>query len=321
MPESADGYRGRYGHTPPREIIAPHPQHSFRTLTHDYPSPICGWGFHPEYEIHLITQTTGSFIAGDYIGTFGPGQVTMMGANLPHDWVSDLERGVVVPDRDAVIQFTEEWIRHCMLLLPETIDLTDLLHQSSRGLQFTGETGMRAADLILTITRSHGTARISHMFGLLALFADAPAHEKEFLGSELLETGADPETQTAMQTGLSYIFENLTGDIRLSKAAHLAFMSEPTFSKYFKRAAGMTFSDMVKKLRIAHAQRLLDSTRDPVTAVAAASGYNNLANFNRQFLSEVGMTPTAYRNLDKDKKPQPSVLSLGTKALPMSVAN
>lgn len=306
--------------TVPREIIPPHPQHSFRCLTHDYPSPICGWGFHPEYEIHLIQETTGSFIAGDYIGTFGPGQVTLMGPNLPHDWVSDLDRGVVVVDRDAVIQFTDEWIRSCMSLMPETADLGTMLDRSSRGLHFSGETALQAAALIKDVLRTQGTEQIAHMFRLLGVLAHARAGESETLASPWLGAGPDESTQSAVQAALAYIAENLTGDIRLSKAAQLAYMSEPSFSKYFKRAAGITFSDMVKKLRIAHAQRLLDSTRDPVTRVAEASGYNNLANFNRQFLSEVGMTPTAYRKIDPALKPHLPVLSLGTKAVPLVMA-
>lgn len=321
MPNSG-GYRpGHYDALPPLEIIPPHPQLSFRTLTHDFPSEICGWGFHPEYEIHLITKSTGSFIAGDYIGTFSPGQVTMLGPNLPHDWVSDIGPDDVLPDRDAVIQFTDEWVRRCMDLMPETTELLRLLDQSKRGLVFSGNTGEQAAELILRITRAQGTARISGLFSLLSLFVQAPASDVEFLCSEFLDTGTDPDAQGAAEAGLKYIFANLTGDIRLSTAAQLAYMSEPSFSKYFKRAAGMTFSDMVKKLRIAHAQRLLDSTNDPVTTVATASGYRNLANFNRQFLAEVGMTPTAYRRLDKDQRPQPALLARATRALALADAS
>jgi transcriptional regulator GlxA family with amidase domain len=71
---------------------------------------------------------------------------------------------------------------------------------------------------------------------------------------------------------------------------------------------------MVKKLRIAYARRLLDTTEDSVAQVAAMSGYNNMANFNRQFLAEVGTTPTAYRRLESDQKPPPEVFSLNRRA-------
>ena len=33
----------------------------------------------------------------------------------------------------------------------------------------------------------------------------------------------------------------------------------------------------------------------PITEVCFASGFNNLSNFNRQFLAQKGMTPTQFR--------------------------
>lgn len=303
----------RYATEPRLEIIPPHPQHSFRALTHDFPSEICGWGSHAEYEIHLITKTHGSFIAGDHIGTFVPGHVAIIGPNLPHDWVSDLEPGVVAVNRDAVVQFTDEWIRRCQELMPELLELNDLLERSRRGIVFSGATSWRAAETIMLIINSRGSEQISNLFKLLSLFANAPTDEREVVASEWMGRPTDADARAAVEAGLNYIFENLTGDIRLSTAAQLAFMSEPTFSKYFKRAAGMTFSNMVKKLRIAHARRLLDSTDHPVTQVATMSGYHNMANFNRQFLSEVGTTPTNYRRMDSSEKPPSEVFSLSTK--------
>jgi AraC-like DNA-binding protein len=299
---------------PRREVIPPHPQQSVRVLTHDFPSEICGWGWHPEYEIHLITKTHGSFIAGDHIGTFAPGQVTIMGPDLPHDWVSDLDPGQVAVDRDAVIQFTDEWIHGCMELIPELSEVAEMLQRASRGIAFSGATAWRAAETILDVVKSRGIEQMSHLFRLLSLFAEAPPEEYEVLASEWLGRPTEGGSREAVEAGLSYIFENLTGDIRLSTAAHMAYMSEPTFSKYFKAATGMTFSAMVKKLRIAHARRLLDTTEHSVAHVATLSGYHNMANFNRQFLAEVGTTPTKYRRLESTQKPPPELFSLGLRA-------
>ncbi|WP_392544001.1 helix-turn-helix domain-containing protein [Oryzobacter telluris] len=299
---------------PRREVIPPHPMQSVRAITHDFPSEICGWGSHPEYEIHLITKTHGSFIAGDHIGTFAPGHVSIMGPNLPHDWVSDLEPGQVAVDRDAVIQFTDEWIRRCMEVMPELGELDEMLKLSSRGLVFSGATAWRAAETILAVENSRGAEQLSYLFRLLTLFARAPEDEREVVASEWMGRPTDGNSRAAVEAGLSYIFEHLTGDIRLSTAARLAYMSEPTFSKYFKSATGMTFSNMVKKLRIAHARRLLDTTDHPIAHVATLSGYHNMANFNRQFLAEVGTTPTTYRRLESSQKPPPEVFSLGLKA-------
>ncbi|KQX70079.1 AraC family transcriptional regulator [Angustibacter sp. Root456] len=301
---------------PRREIIPPHPQQSIRVLTHDFPSEICGWGAHPEYEIHLITQTHGSFIAGDHIGTFGPGQVTMMGPNLGHDWVSDLPPGEVAVGRDVVIQFSDEWFRACMERIPELGEAQEVLHRSARGLVFSGSTAARAARAILAVSHTHGAEQVAHFIRLLSLFAKAPTEEYEVVASAWMGHAPNASSREAVEAGLSYIFDNLTGDIRLATAAKLAYMSEPSFSKYFKAATGMTFSNMVKKLRIAHARRLLDTTEHSVATVATLSGYRNMANFNRQFLSEVGTTPTSYRRLEATLKPPPEVFSLGLKGLP-----
>jgi AraC-like DNA-binding protein len=297
-----------------REVIPKHPQHSIRTLTHDFPSEICGWNAHPEYEIHLITKTHGSFIAGDHVGTFSPGHVSILGPNLPHDWVSDLGPAEVAVDRDAVIQFSDDWIRGCMELIPELQEVDKLLKLSSRGIVFSGATAWGAAEAILAVVTSRGAVQVSHLFSLLGLLAEAPTDERHVVASEWLGRPTDASARSAVEVGMSYIFSNLNGHIRLTTAANMAFMSEPTFSKYFKRATGLTFSYMVKKLRIAQACRLLDSTEHPIAKVAALSGYNNVANFNRQFLSEVGTTPTMYRRMETSQKPPAELPSLNRRA-------
>jgi AraC-like DNA-binding protein len=299
---------------PVREVIPPHPSRSFRWLEHDYPSPIAKWQYHPEFEIHLIRKSTGSFIAGDYIGPFEPGQVTLMGSNLPHDWMSDLQPGEFFENRDAVIQFDMDWIERCIAAIPEFAGVRKILNESSRGIVFTGKTRERAELLIERMADSPDFARVRFVLELLELFSAAPKSEKVFLAQEIFKTDSSDEGRLAVESGIAYIFNNLTSEIRMSEAAKLAHMSEPTFSKYFKKASGFTFSDMVKKLRIAHSCRLLDQTKDSVAAISENVGYTNLANFNRQFLSEVGMTPTAYRKLPADKKPQLKLLSLGLRA-------
>lgn len=307
---SSPSYDPSTGRAPRREVIPPHPMRSFRALTHDFPSEICGWHVHPEYEIHLITQTHGSFIAGDHVGTFAPGHVTMIGPNLPHDWMSDLNPGQVAVGRDAVIHFTDDWIRRSTEVMPELLEVDAVLRRSSRGLVFSGATARQAAETILDVQNAHGVEQLSHLFRLLTLFARAPEGESGAVASEWMGRPSNPYSEAAVEAGLSYIFEHLTDEIRLSTAARPAHMSEPTFSKYFKSATGLTFSQMVKKLRIAHARQLLDTTNRTITQIATLSGYNNIANFNRQFHSEVGATPSSYRRLAPSQKPPLQVLSL-----------
>lgn len=295
---------------PYREVIPRHPRQSFRAFSHDFPSAIARWQYHPEFEVHLIRKSTGSFIFGDHIGTFVPGQVTFLGAGLPHDWMSDLQPGDFFPDRDGVIQFDREWVVKCQKVMPELDELEGLLDESSRGLLYSGRTAELAAVEIEAVIHSSNTTQIAHMFRLLSLLVNAPVDEKQPLAGEWFSISRDRDAQAAVEAGISYIFEHLLGDIRMSEAAKLANMSEPTFSKYFKKASGLTFSDMVRKFRISQACRLLDSTSRSIASICTASGYANVANFNRQFLTETGMTPSEYRKSTKDRKPQAELIRM-----------
>ena len=89
---------------PQFELIVGDPAASFRWNRHDYPSALARWNYHPEYEIHLIAESVGKMFVGDYIGAFGPGNLLLVGPDLPHHWVSDLAPGERVKGRDIVLQ-------------------------------------------------------------------------------------------------------------------------------------------------------------------------------------------------------------------------
>lgn len=292
-----------------REVIPADPNQSVRWHEHDYPSPIARWNYHPEYEIHLIRKGTGKFIVGDHIGTFEAGHVALIGSGLPHDWVSDLEPGEVLELRDAVIQFDGKWVQQCSGLMPELAELHVLLDQSSRGIQFLGQTALKAAGSIEAMGVSKGLARLHRLFELFAVLANAPLEDRLYLADEWFRPQLDRQAAAVVDIILEYVFNNHAGEVRMSEAASLVGMSEPTFSKYFKRATGQNFSDLVRKLRLAHARRLLEATDTPISTICYEVGFSNLSNFNRHFLNDIGITPREYR---RDR--QPTALSASTSA-------
>jgi transcriptional regulator GlxA family with amidase domain len=72
-------------------------------------------------------------------------------------------------------------------------------------------------------------------------------------------------------------------------------MSEPGFSRFFKRTTGHGFIDLMRKLRVQRACRLLLQTRMSVADICFEVGYSNLSNFNRHFRYEMNLTPSEYR--------------------------
>ena len=279
-----------------REVIPADPHHSVRWHEHDYPSAIARWNYHPEYEIHLIRKGTGKFIVGDHIGTFEAGHVALIGSGLPHDWVSDLEPGELIERRDAVIQFDGKWFHQCAALVPELDEAKQLLEDSARGIQFLGQSAASAAEAIEAMGGSHGLERLHHLIGLFATLVRAPESERRYLADEWFRPQLDSQAAAVVDIVLEYVFTNHAGVIRMSEAAALVGMTEPTFSKYFKRATGQNFSDLVRKLRLAHARRLLERSDMAISTICYEVGFSNLSNFNRQFLNETGATPREYRS-------------------------
>ena len=62
---------------------------SIRYVEHGWPTTLCRWHAHEEYELHLIVETRGRAFVGDYIGDFTAGDLFMTGPNLPHNWITD----------------------------------------------------------------------------------------------------------------------------------------------------------------------------------------------------------------------------------------
>jgi AraC-like DNA-binding protein len=278
-----------------REVIPHDPDHSVRWHQHDYPSAVARWNYHPEYEIHLIRKGTGKFIVGDHIGTFEAGHVSLVGSGLPHDWVSDLEPGELIEGRDALIQFDGKWVEQTAELVPELAEIKPLLEQSARGIEFLGPTAQAAAAAIEAMGVSTGLVRLHHLLELFAVLAHAPQEDRRYLADEWFRPQLDGQAAAVVDIVLEYVFSNHAGSVKMSEAAALVGMPEPTFSKYFKRATGQNFSDLVRKLRLAHARRLLEHSDKAISDICYEVGFSNLSNFNRHFLNDAGETPRQYR--------------------------
>ena len=278
-----------------REVIPEDPNHSVRWHEHDYPSPVARWNYHPEYELHLIRKGTGKFIVGDHIGTFEAGHLALVGSGLPHDWVSDLSPGEVLQGRDVLIQFDGKWVERAASILPEMAEVKPLLEQSSRGIEFLGRSARAAAVSLEAMGTSTGLQRLQHLFDVLAILSRAPESERRYLADEWFRPQLDGQAAAVVDLVLEYVFSNHAGSVRMSEAAALVGMSEPTFSKYFKRATGQNFSDLVRKLRLAHARRLLERSDKSISDICYEVGFTNLSNFNRHFRNDAGETPRDYR--------------------------
>ena len=268
---------------------------SIRYLEHGWPSNLCRWHSHREFELHFIVDTRGKAFVGDYIGEFGPGSLFLTGPYLPHNWVSDevLSQKVVV--RDMLVQFDEESIAKMTEAFPEFEELREMFDLAGSGIEFHGFDPELAQQSLAAIRDHTGLDRI---MAFMKLLADINKHaEKRQLSVVAVTQPEDSNKHSRIAAVVDQITRNFTDDISLESAAQLACMSPAAFSRNFHKITGNRFLEFLNRVRVGQACSMLYATDHPVSMICYEVGFQNLANFNRNFMKMKNMTPTAYRAL------------------------
>lgn len=279
---------------PDLEVVQIGRAESFKAWEHGYPFRTVRWHFHPEFELHYVVSTSGRYFVGDFIGPFEPGNLVLTGPNLPHNWVSDTAPGEEVALRSRVVQFTEGFVTEAMDLMPELAAFGGTLERSRRGLVFGSGTAARVGPMLGELVKAQAIRRIELFWGIAGALAQAQDVR------ELTSPGYLPDPSGFMSAGinqvLAYINDNLTEQFSETDLARIAGLSAGSFSRSFRRHTGLSLVQFINRLRINFACQLMmndDGLR--ITEACYASGFNNLSNFNRQFLRHKGMTPSRFR--------------------------
>lgn len=266
-----------------------------RCLAHGFPSPLVRWHFHEDYELHLITETSGKAFIGDWIGPFQPGHLVLCGPRLPHNWISlDAPEGGAA-GRDRVIQFCHDPIERAAAEIPELREVMPLLERARHGIEFFGMSPQALARWD-SIKAARGLRRFATFCEFLADLAACTDYR--LLSSAQMQgtPGADGDTQVDQINGIvNRITTHMAEPISMAEIAAELGMSESRFSRFFRRATGNSFTDFVNRVRVNSACHLLMQTDHYVTHICYEVGFNNVANFNRRFLEIKGMTPSEFR--------------------------
>ncbi|TNJ46857.1 AraC family transcriptional regulator [Phaeobacter sp. B1627] len=279
---------------PDLELVHIRKGESFAAWMHGYPFRTVRWHYHPEYEIHLVVDTHGTFYLGDHIGEFGPGQLIMTGPNLPQNWISDVGPDESVPARSYVLQFPERFIEDAAASMPEMEAIRPLLERSHRGLLFDAATGAAVKPLMRETFEATGLRRLALFWQVLDILANAP--DPEELASLSYKLDLEALSGSGVNRAIAYLRENLTESIDEKDLADLVNQSPSAFSRAFKRHTGSTLVRYKNQLRVDLAcQMLLTRPEAKVAEICYDVGFSNLSNFNRHFLKLKGMSPSRFR--------------------------
>jgi AraC-like DNA-binding protein/quercetin dioxygenase-like cupin family protein len=262
---------------------------SFVARTYRTPHFEVPWHQHIEYELILFTDGEGTSFIGNHVGEFKTGDIFFLGSNLPHTFqkaIKDLLMEAVV------IQFRDDFWGHDFLQLPECKALRQLFEVSMKGLKLTGETKRRLRAMIQDIEHFSGLRRITQLCDCLQLIAEGGDYETV---STQETTAFNSKKQERIDRIFRFTIDHFQDTITLNTVAAHADMSVPAFCNYFRKSTKKTYIDFLNEIRIGHACQQLIDTQKPVQEICFESGFNTLANFNKQFLKIKTITPSMYR--------------------------
>jgi transcriptional regulator GlxA family with amidase domain len=94
---------------------------------------------------------------------------------------------------------------------------------------------------------------------------------------------------------LGWALEHLDEPMSVDHLAERAAMSPRTFARRFRQVTGTTPHQWLLNQRVMLAQRLLETTDEPVELVASRCGFGTAASMRTHFQKVVGNAPLAYR--------------------------
>ena len=247
--------------------------------------------FHPEYELTLILKGSGKRYVGTHMQAYFPGDLVLLGSNLPHCWKS--ENGTNENSVSVVVQFRGDCMGIDFFSKPEMRRIDNLLHKSSNGIFFSGDTNILQQKMLGVLYDKSDCKKFILLLDLLHELTLAKKYS--VLNKENYYEELSSDEKERLNKVMAYIVDNFQKEISLDKAAALINMTTHAFCKYFKKVTRKTFIEAVNDYRVDFAARQLVHTNMAVSQIGFDSGFNDISNFYKTFRQRTKLSPLGYR--------------------------
>lgn len=247
---------------------------------------------HKNFELNLIISGSGRRIIGNHISSYKPGDLVLIGPNIPHNWqVVETENDN--PPTCIVTHFYENIISSDFFNIPELNSVKELLNNANKGIHFKGKHVKNITTRLEKMVNLGGLEAYIELLNIFNLLLQVENYE--YLSLTSYYTASFDKDLDKINKVYEYVFQNIQEGISLDYAAEIVHMAPGSFCRYFKKKTKLPFMQYVKNIRIGIAAKMLAETDKQITQICYESGYNNLANFNHYFKKIMKKTPTEYR--------------------------
>jgi transcriptional regulator GlxA family with amidase domain len=147
-------------------------------------------------------------------------------------------------------------------------------------------------DLVLALVEAdHGHSVAMAVAKELVLFLRRSGHQAQFsatLRRQHDETGRPRDIST-------YVMEHLDEPLSVERVARGIGTSARSLTRWCRDQLGESPAQLVQRLRVEEARRLLEDTDLPLKAISARTGLGDASTLWRAFARRLGVTPAAYR--------------------------
>lgn len=252
---------------------------------------------HNEIQITWIQQGEGTLIAGNNMHDYSPGDIFMIGANLPHVFKSSPE--YFNPESKKQIEaltifFNPSGDLAPLFNLPELKPGLIFLQQYQQGIKLPHSITDKVSQIMIALSKASGADQLIHFLNLLKTFTNIKTR-LEPLSTYGNLPGITENEGIRIGNIYNYIMQRYSEPITLEDVATVAYMTPESFCRYFKKHTGHTFISFLNEIRINEAcKKLIAHKFESINMVAYKCGFKSITNFNRVFKYVTGKSPKAY---------------------------
>ena len=255
------------------------------------------WHYHPEYEITLIEKGVVHDLSAITLRQYNDMDLLLLGSYLPHEWHSDLmpKEETDYISSSMAIHFKHDFLGHQFYSLPESKEFNKLLERAKFGIKIQDKSTInKVRFLIYEMLEKTDFNRLIIFLELLHELTECQNYK--LLSSEGFTNSWCPLEDQKINLVYEYIIRNFKNNIALHEIASIINMSPASFCRYFRQRTHKTFIQYLNEIKTGYAKKLLIEDKYNISQAAYECGFNNLSNFNKQFIKNTGMTPKEYKN-------------------------
>ena len=183
------------------------------------------------------------------------------------------------------------WSGHFARRFPQVRLQTDVLYVDDGDIVTSAGTAAGIDCCLHLLRRRHGAEAANRVARMLVVAPHRQGGQAQYIEQPLPASAQDDR----LAGTLAWALRHLDQAHSLDALAQRALMSRRTFTRRFRQTTGTTVHRWLLNQRLSRAQRLLETTDQPLEAIAAQTGFGSAVSLRQRFAAALKTSPSSYR--------------------------